>query len=92
MHGRNFPARCLQVNQHGAILGMQMHRNRAGPTSVASHRHSGAMRSIEPGISRFPDVRGSLRAPERRKVAAALIYAYRAPLFANASHSQAELG
>ncbi|HYS83951.1 MAG TPA: hypothetical protein VEN78_02975 [Bradyrhizobium sp.] len=29
MHGRNFPARCLQVNQHGAILGMQMHRNRA---------------------------------------------------------------
>jgi len=29
VHGRNFLARCLQVNQHGAILGMQMHRNRA---------------------------------------------------------------
>src|SRR6266550_8671842 len=28
---RNFSARCLQVNQHGAILGMQMHRNRALP-------------------------------------------------------------
>ena len=32
MHGRNFSARCLQVNQHGAILGMQMHRNRAFST------------------------------------------------------------
>jgi len=32
VHGRNFSARCLQVNQHGAILGMQMHRNRAFST------------------------------------------------------------
>ncbi|MGB9115842.1 hypothetical protein [Bradyrhizobium sp.] len=26
--GGNFPARSLRVKQHGAILGMQMHRNR----------------------------------------------------------------
>ena len=30
--GGNFLARSLRVKQHGAILGMQMHRNRVPPS------------------------------------------------------------
>ena len=33
MHGRNFIRRSLLVKQYGAILGMQMQRNRTGRTS-----------------------------------------------------------
>jgi hypothetical protein len=51
--GRNFVARDFGVKPHGAILGMQMQCNRV---AIHMSRHSGAARSGEPGISRFPDV------------------------------------
>ncbi|HEY4747506.1 MAG TPA: hypothetical protein VIH38_08065, partial [Steroidobacteraceae bacterium] len=53
MHGRNFSARCLQVNQHGAILGMQMHRNRAFSTPCLGESFisdSGASRRGAPAV------------------------------------------
>jgi hypothetical protein len=48
VHGRNFVARGLGVKQHGAILGMQMHRNRTGRTSPSPIRHSGTRVSANP--------------------------------------------
>ena len=68
MHGGNFCARSSAVKQHGAILGMQMHRNRI----VFALRHSGAMHSIEPGISmRLPRDSGfvAARRPQTRQLA-----------------------
>ena len=57
MHGGNFDVRGLAVKQYGAILGMQKRRSkRRGAGTANTTRHSGAMQSIEPGISRFPDV------------------------------------
>ena len=53
MHGRNFLGRCLQVNQHGAILGMQMHRNRAFSTPSLGEsfiNDSGASRRGAPAV------------------------------------------
>src|SRR3982074_502848 len=48
VHGRNFVARGRGVKQHGAILGMQMHRNRTGHTSPSPIGHSGARVSAKP--------------------------------------------
>jgi len=53
VHGRNFLARCLQVNQHGAILGMQMHRNRAFTSPCLGEsfiNDSGASRGEAPAV------------------------------------------
>jgi hypothetical protein len=57
VHGRNFVARSLAVNRHGAILGMQnaVQQNQPSFRGDAQHR------------TRNLEVPGSLRAPERQR-------------------------
>ena len=44
------------INRHGEPTGRANARPMTGSAKQSVDRHSGAMQSIEPGISRFPDV------------------------------------